>query len=68
MNSSELELVTEVFTIATLPNNTKVIFQINQICLDKYPLQTEVFLQLHQVRSFGLVVDDYESRYLALSG
>ena len=58
MTPSSLELVNESFTLATLPNKGKAIFQINQAFLDRYPLQTEALLQPHQMRAFGLVVDD----------
>ena len=43
MNSSTLELVNESFTLATLPNKSKVIFQIIQVFWDRDPLQTEAF-------------------------
>ena len=65
MNSKSLELVNEAFTLVTLLNETKVIFQINQAFLDRDPLQTEALLQPHQARSFGIVVDDCTRRHLS---
>ena len=38
MISSSLKLVNEAFTLATLPDESKVIFQINQSFLDRDPL------------------------------
>ena len=46
---STLELVNESFTLATLPNKSKAIFQINQVFLDRDPLRTEALLQPHQM-------------------
>ena len=68
MNSKSFKLVNEVFTLATLPNNFKIISQINQAFLDRDPLQTEALLQPHQARSFGIIVDDCAKRHLSSSG
>ena len=65
MNSKSLELVNTAFTLVTLPDNTKVIFQINQAFLDRDPLQTEALLQPHQARSFGIIVDDCAERHVS---
>ena len=54
----------ESFTLVTLPNKSKVIFQINQAFLDRDPLQTEALLQPHQMRAFSLVVDDCAKRHM----
>ena len=67
MNSKSLELVNTAFTLVTLPNSSKVIFQINQAFLDRDPLQTEALLQPHQARSFGIIVDDCAKRHLSSS-
>ena len=64
MTPSTLELVNESLTLFTLPNKSKVIFQINQVFLDRDPLQTEVLLQPHQMRAFGLVVNDCDNRHM----
>ena len=56
MTPSTLELVNESFTWVTLPNKSKVIFQIIQVFLDINPLQTEALLHPHQMKSFDLVV------------
>ena len=64
MTPSTLELVNESFTLVTLPNKCKVIFQINQAFLDRDPLQTEALLQPHQMRAFGIIVDDCAKRHL----
>ena len=68
MTPSSLELVNEAFTLSTLLDKSKVIFQINQVFLDRYPLQTEVLLQPHQMRAFGLVVDDCDHRHMGTHG
>ena len=44
MNPSLLELANEAFSLATLPDNSKTIFQINQVFLDRDPLQSENLL------------------------
>ena len=44
MTSSKLELVNEAYTLVTLPNNTKVIFKINQAFLDRDLSQIEALL------------------------
>ena len=36
--------------------------------MDRDPLQTEELLQPHQMRAFGLVVDDYDHRYMVIHG
>ena len=62
MTPLSLELINEAFTLATLPDKSKVIFQINQAFLDRDPLQTEALLQPHQMRAFDLVVYDCAQR------
>ena len=38
ISSTNLELVNDAFTLVTLPNNDKIIFQINQVFLDMDPM------------------------------
>ena len=64
MGSTNLELVSTVYTLVTLENNTKVIFKINQAFLDGDPDQTEALFQPHQMRSFGIGVDDCTKRHM----
>ena len=68
MHSSQLELVSDAFTLVTLPDNSKVIFRINQCFLDRDPSQTEALLQPHQARAFGVIVDDCVSCHLGVDG
>ena len=68
MRSSSLELVNEAYTIVTLPDSTRIILELNQCFLDRDPLQTEALLQPHQVRAFGVVVDDCSSAHLGQDG
>ena len=68
MNSSTLELVNKAFALLTLPSNNKIIFRINQAFLDRDPLRTEALLQSHQSKAFGIIVDDSNKRYIALTG
>ena len=68
MQSSNLELVSEAYTLVTLSDNSKVIFKINQAFLDKDPAQSEALLQPHQMRAFGVVVDDCASRHVSSNG
>ena len=65
---STLELVNESFTLVTLTNKIKVIFQINLAFLDKDPLQTEALIQPHQIQAFGLVVYDCAHRHMGKDG
>ena len=65
MKSTKIELVNDAYILVILPNNVKVIFKINQAFLDNDPTQTDVLLQSHQVREFGLVVNDCASRHLS---
>ena len=53
IDPSSLELVNEAFTIVTFPDNSKIIFQINQEFLDREPLQIEILLELYQVRALA---------------
>ena len=68
MTPPTLELINELFNLATLPDKSKVIFQINQAFLDRDPLQTEVLLQHHQVRAIGLINDDCAHRHMNTNG
>ena len=64
MHSSRLQLVSDAYTLATLPHNSKVIFKLNQCFLDADPDQTEALLQPHQARAFGVVVDGCARRHM----
>ena len=68
MQYSNLELVSEAYTLVTLSDNSKVIFKINQDFLDKDPDQYETLLQPHQMRAFGIVVDNCASRHVSSDG
>ena len=68
MKSTKFELVNDAHTIVRLPNNFKVVFKINQAFSPQDSNQTEELLQPHQVREFGIIVDDCESRHLSTSG
>ena len=58
MPSKTSKLLNNAYTLATMPDITKVIFKINQVFLDRNPSQNETLLQPHQVRAFCIVVDD----------
>ena len=64
MSSSNLEIVNGAFTIALLGDGTKILLKINQTLLDTNPDQDEALLQPHQVRSFGIIVDDCAYRHM----
>ena len=64
MSSSNLEIVNDAFTIANLGDGTKILLKINQALLDQNPGQDEALLQPHQVRSFGIIVDDCAQRHI----
>ena len=68
MNSSDLEIVSDAFTLCTLPDDTKVLFQFNQCLLDTDPLQTETLLQPHQARAHGVLVDDCTKQHPSITG
>ena len=67
MAATNLELVSDAYTLVTLRNNSKVLFKLNQCFLDRNPKQTEALLQPHQMRAFGVVVDDCASCHLGPS-
>ena len=62
--SSQLELVNDAFTLCILPNNSNVLFKLNQYFLDPDPNQHEALLQPHQGRAFGVIVDDCATCHL----
>ena len=64
MSSSNLEIVNDAFTLALLGDGTKILLKINQALLDTNPDQDEALLQPHQVRSFGIIVDDCAHRHM----
>ena len=68
MKTNNLQLVNDCYTVAILPSNKLVILKINQCLLDKDPSQQDLLLQPHQVRAFGVVVDDVAKRHLSKDG
>ena len=68
MQSSQLELVSDAFTLVTFPDNSRVIFKLNQCFLDRDPSQSEALIQPHQARAFGVIVDDCASCHLGVDG
>ena len=68
MKSTKLELVNDAYILVTLPDHVKVILNINQTFSDNDPTHTEALLQPHQVREFGIIVDDCAKIHLSTSG
>jgi hypothetical protein len=68
MTSETLLEVVDSCTLATLPDGSKVILQINQALLDKNPEQHEALIQPHQMRAHGTAVDDCAKRHQNVRG
>ena len=68
MNSSNLELVNEAFTLAILDNGKKIILKMNQALLDLSNTQSEALVQPHQLHDFGVVIDDCAACHIASNG
>ena len=68
MHASDLELVDDAYTLATLEDSRKVVFKINQCLCDTDPLATEALLQPHQVRHHGVIIDDVSRKHLSITG
>ena len=68
MTSSDLELVNDAYTLATLPDGEKIVLKINQALCDNDPFQTEALFQPHQLRAHGVRVDDCTSRHAGADG
>lgn len=69
MTSSTLEVVNDAFTLAILPGlDQNVILHLNQALLDTGRRQRETLLQPHQLRAFGVIVDDCPSRHMSVTG
>ena len=68
MHASNLQLVSNCFTLAILPSNTLIILKLNNCLLDNNETQTESLLQPHQARAFGVVVNDVAKRHPAMDG
>ena len=66
MHASNLQLVSNCFTLAILPSNTLIILKLNNCLLDNNESQTESLLQPHQARAFGVVVNDVAKRHPAM--
>ena len=67
MSSLSLELISDAYTIVTIDERKKYIFKINQTFLDRDASQTEALIQLHQMRTFYVIVDDCEKNHLGPS-
>ena len=68
MHSPQLEVVNDAFTLAILPDRRKIILHVNQALLDTNGCQSETLFQPHQMRAFGVIVDDCPSRHLSVTG
>ena len=68
MSSSNLELVNDAYTLATLPDGKKTILKVNQAFCDTDPFQSEALIQPHQLRAHGVIVDDCARRHLRADG
>jgi len=68
MSASDLELVNDAYTLATLPEGEKIILRFNQVFCDVDPLQQEALFQPHQLRAHGVMVDDCAKRHLRADG
>ena len=66
MPSKTLELVNDAYTRVTMPNTTKAIFKIDQEFLDTSHSKNEALFRPHQVRSFGILIDDCINRYIEI--
>jgi len=58
VTTAPLELVNEAYTLAILSDGSKVVFKINQAFCDTDPTQTEALLATHQVRDYGVSIDN----------
>ena len=67
MKSNTLELVSDDYTLVTINEHKKFVFKLNQVFLDRNPLQREALLQPHQMRAFGVMVDDCSRSHLGPS-
>ena len=67
-SSKPLQLVNNACSVATLPDGSEVIIQINQAILDTHEDQTEALLQPHQCRSFGVSIHDVANCHIDNNG
>ena len=63
-----LELVNDAYTLVHLKDGTKVVFKINQAFCDTDSTQTEALLATHQVRDFGVSIDNCAKCHLRHDG
>ena len=68
MSSEPLELVNDAYTLATLEDDSRVIFKINQALCDKDPHAVEALFQPHQGRHHGVLIDDVSRRHQSITG
>ena len=68
MSSEPLELVNDAYTLATLEDNSRVIFKINQALCDKDPHAVEALFQPHQGRHHGVLIDDVSRSHQSITG
>lgn len=64
MSASNLKLVNKAFTLCTFGDKSRIILKLNQYFWGRDPLQTEALLQPHQVRKFGVIIEDCTSFHL----
>ena len=58
MRTSNVEVVSDAFTLARFDDGSKVIFKLNQAFLDTSPNQHEALLTPHQAREHGVSIDN----------
>ncbi len=58
MRTSNVEVVSDAFTLARFDDGSKVIFKLNQAFLDTSPNQHEALLAPHQAREHGVSIDN----------
>ena len=68
MEAQWLELVNDAYTLATLPNNDRVIFHLNQAFYNEHDKATEALFTPHQLHEAGLVMDNCAKWYQHADG
>ena len=68
MEAQRLELVKDAYNLATLMNNDKVIFHVNQAFYDEDHDVEEALFTPHQLQEAGLVVDNCAKQHLRADG
>ena len=67
VESEFLNLVNDIYSVATLNDNSNFIFSTNQYLYYSDPYVIEGLLQLHQVQYHGIVVDDILWRHISIT-